>query len=243
VSAAAEQAELRIFDSAEESATDCAQRILSLLASPNGARATFAISGGNTPRLLFSDLAKAKFDWGHVHIFWVDERAVPPTDKDSNFRMANETLLEPARIPQSNIHRIQAERPAKEAAEEYVRQIQEFFGLKEKSDLPVFDVVHRGMGPDGHTASLFPGSPLVNDRTGIAASVYVEKMKMDRITLLPGVLLAAKQTILQAGGADKADVLKEVLYGPEDFSKYPCQIASRGRRATWYLDKAAAAKL
>jgi 6-phosphogluconolactonase len=203
---------------------------------------TFAISGGSTPKLLFADLAKADFDWSKVHIFWVDERCVPPESPESNYRLARETLLEPAKIPDSNIHRIYGELPPPEAAERYVEEIRNFFALKE-SELPVFDLIHRGMGADAHTASLFPGTPLVYDRTGIATNVWVEKMRMHRITLLPGVLLAAKRTVLQVAGAEKADAVHHVLRDPENFEKYPCQIASRDARAVWFLDKAAAAKL
>jgi 6-phosphogluconolactonase len=99
------------------------------------------------------------------------------------------------------------------------------------------------MGSEGHTASLFPGEPLIQNTTGIAAHVWVEKVKMDRITLLPGVLRAAKRTVLQVPGADKAPAVREVLTGAENPMTYPCQIASRDAKATWFLDDAAAAQL
>lgn len=232
--------DLRISDTSEQAASACAQFILPLLSAMP--RTSFAISGGSTPKLLFSDLAKAKFDWSNVHIFWVDERCVPPDNAESNYRLAYETLLAPAKVRSANIHRIYGELPPPQAAQRYVAEMRDFFDLKE-GELPVFDVVHRGMGADAHTASLFPGTPLVHDRTGIATNVWVEKMKMDRITLLPGVLLAAKHTVLQVSGAEKADALYHVLRQSEDFEKYPCQIASRDARAVWFLDKAAAAKL
>ena len=240
----AEKPGLRVGDTPEEAAEQCADSVIALLSEAlrSAGRATFAISGGSTPKLLFSDLAKKPFDWSRVHIFWVDERCVPPTSDQSNFKLANDTLLTPAHIPEDNIHRVYGELPPDEGGRRYLEEIRRFFQVKE-GVIPVFDVLHRGMGADGHTASLFPGSPLVNDRNGIATNVWVEKMKMDRVTLLPAVLLAAKQTILQVSGADKADAVREVLEGPEDLSKYPCQIASRDRRATWFLDKAAAARL
>jgi 6-phosphogluconolactonase len=236
--------DLRIRQTPQEVASECADYILTSLAETlkSQARVALAISGGSSPRLLFSDLAKKKFDWSKVHFFWVDERCVPPDNKESNFKLANDTLLGVAPVPKENIHRIMGELPPAEGASRYVEAIQDFFGLR-NGQLPVFDILHRGMGPDGHTASLFPGTPLVNDRTRIATNVWVEKMKMDRVTLLPGVLLAAKSTVLQVSGAEKADVLSNVLKGPEDFTKFPCQIASRDRRATWFLDKAAAQKL
>ena len=236
--------QLRIAKTPEEAAHDCAKFILERLGTSlqSKERATFAISGGSTPRLLFSDLATMPFDWSRVHFFWVDERCVPPDNSQSNYRLAHDTLLAPAHIPDQNVHRIYGELPPPEAGQKYVDDIRSFFVLKE-GEIPVFDVLHRGMGPDAHTASLFPGSPLVNDHTGVATNVWVEKMKMDRVTLLPAVLEAALFTVLQVSGADKADALKSVLDEPQDFEKYPCQIASRAPRAFWFLDSAAASKL
>jgi 6-phosphogluconolactonase len=205
-------------------------------------RATLAISGGSTPKLLFAEMAKAAFDWSNVHIFWVDERCVGPTDSQSNYKLANDTLLQAAKIPPANIHRVYGELPPEECAERYNSDIKTFFGLGD-GQLPVFDVLHRGMGPDAHTASLFPGEPLIANRSGIAAHVWVEKMKMDRVTLLPGVLLGAKLTVLQVSGDDKAEAVRQVLQEPEDPFRYPCQIASRDEKAVWFLDRAAAAML
>ncbi len=236
--------ELRIHENPQDSAQDCSKHILFLMAEAlkSQTKATIAISGGTTPKLLFSEMAKAGFDWSRTDLFWVDERCVPPDSEESNFKLANDTLIGPAKIPAGNIHRIYGELPPPEAAQRYVGDIKTSFEL-DAGKLPVFDVLHRGMGADAHTASLFPGSHLVEDRAGIATNVWVEKMKMDRVTLLPGVLLAANHTVLQVSGADKADALRNVLKSEEDFLKYPCQIASRDRRAVWFLDRAAASKL
>ena len=237
--------QLRISENAQASADECAAFILESLseALKSQPHATIAISGGKTPSLLFSILAKSDFDWSNVHFFWVDERCVPPTDDQSNFKLANDTLFIPAAISKHNLHRIHGELVPEEAAIRYIEEIQEFFNLQDH-ELPSFDVVHRGMGPDAHTASLFPGEPLISNRTGIAASVWVEKLRSHRVTLLPGVLLAAKHSVLQVAGADKADALYNVLKGPEDPLQFPCQIAARGSEtAVWFLEKAAAAKL
>lgn len=235
---------LRTYKTSEEVADACSAYILDCLAEDLRAqtRATIALSGGSSPRLLFSRMAQADLNWSRVHFFWVDERCVPPADSRSNFRLAKETLLGAAHIADVNVHRIHGELDPDTAAAQYVNDIKEFFALGNDM-LPIFDVIHRGMGDEGHTASLFPGEPLINNTTDIAAHVYVEKVKMDRVTLLPGVLRAAKRTVLQVVGADKAPALREVLTGSEDPMTYPCQIASRDEKATWFLDDAAAAQL
>lgn len=235
----------RISATAEEVADACAGYVLEVLAEAlkSQPHATFAISGGSTPKLLFRNLAKSGFDWSKVHIFWVDERCVPPTDDQSNFKLADENLLTPARISKYNVHRIHGEMTPDEAAVRYIEEIRDFFGLA-AHELPTFDLVHRGIGPDAHTASLFPGEPLIANRSGIAAAVWVEKMRSHRVTLLPGVLLAAKRTVLQVAGQDKADAVHNILQGPEDALQFPGQIATRGSdKAVWFLDQAAAAKL
>ncbi|MBV9268893.1 MAG: 6-phosphogluconolactonase [Acidobacteriaceae bacterium] len=237
--------DLRIYKTPEELADGCASYIrgeLERSISSKG-RATLAISGGSTPKPMFQKLAKSGLDWWKVHIFWVDERCVPPDSELSNFRFAKENLLDLADIPNANTHRIDGELEPIDASRKYVQAIREFFRLSD-GQLPVFDVLHRGIGPDAHTASLFPGEPLINDHSNIAANVWVEKLKMARVTLLPGVLERASRTVLQVANADKAEPVFQVLFGPEDPMRYPCQIAARGSdKAVWFLDEAAAAKV
>ncbi len=230
--------DLRIFPDARAAAEACAARILEILnATP---RSTLAISGGTSPRTMFEMFAAAPFDWSRVQLFWVDERCVPQTDAQSNFKLANDAWLAPAKFPEANIHRVQTERDPEEAAEVYADELRLVFG----DGIPRFDVIHRGMGPDAHTASLFPGEPLIEDRSGLAAAVYVEKLNSRRVTLLPAVLLAAKHTVMLVAGADKAQPLSDVLYGPHDPQKFPCQLTERdGGEVTWFLDRAAAANL
>ena len=192
--------DLRIFPASHEAAERCAARILEYLSeSP---QSTLAISGGSSPRTMFEIFATAPFDWNRVQLFWVDERCVPRDDPQSNFKLANDTWLKPAKFPEANIHRVQTERPPAEAAEIYADELRLVFG----EGIPKFDVIHRGMGPDAHTASLFPGEPLIDDRQALTASVYVEKLNSRRVTLLPAVLLAAKHTVMLVTGADKAAV-------------------------------------
>ena len=167
-------ADVRIADTAQQAAGDCSRYVISALHQTveSEGRATIAISGGSTPKLLFADMAKADVDWSKVFFFWVDERCVPPDNKDSNFKLANENLFLAAYVPSENVHRIYGELPPPEGAARYVDEIKSFFGLKD-GELPAFDVIHRGMGPDAHTASLFPGHPRINDRTGVATNVWV----------------------------------------------------------------------
>ncbi len=233
------------YPTPDEAAAACAKcmlaRLEEALAGPGSA--TVAVSGGSTPKLLFQHLAASDFRWDRTHVFWVDERAVPPTDPQSNYKLAEDYLLKPAKVPHRNVHRIHAELRPEKAAKLYVEELIEFFELT-PGEFPHFDVIHRGMGADGHTASLFPGEPLINDREGLAAAVYVEKLKQFRITLLPAVLLAARHTVMLVAGEDKAIPVKETFEGPYDPLHHPCQLVSHhGRNVTWFFDEAAASLL
>jgi 6-phosphogluconolactonase len=233
---------VRRFESPLEAAHGCASRVLEILAAAVAVRgeATFAVSGGSTPKLMFEALAVSGFDWSKVHLFWVDERCVPPDDEQSNYKLAKEFLIDPAGMPEANVHRIKGEYDPVDGAAEYGDALRMHF-----SGMPKFDVVHCGMGPDAHTASLFPGDDLVNDRLGLAAAVYAPKLPNWRVTLLPGVLLQAKHTLMLVTGADKAETLKAVLQGPEDVLARPVQLIARQSRSEvdWFLDQAAAAQI
>ena len=228
----------------EETAEACAQHITSLLeqAISGEGDASIAVSGGSTPKLLFESLRRIHFHWDRVHLFWVDERAVPPTAPDSNYHLTETTLIAPAHIPRRNVHRIQAELTPHVAAQRYVDEIREFFSLG-PGEIPHFDVIHQGMGADGHTASLFPGEPLIQDREGIAASVFVEKMNASRVTLLPAVLLAARHTVMLVTGSDKAETIHQVIHGEYDPSRLPAQLAHHARQVVWFFDDAAAQRV
>ena len=230
------------YPDAKAAAEACAHHVLARLEEALSGRpfATLAVSGGASPRAMFEALAASRFEWNRVQLFWVDERAVPPTDPASNYRLAAECFLLPARFPQRNVHRIEGELRPDAAARRYTTEIREFFGLEE-GEMPSFDVIHRGLGADASTASLFPGEPLLDDREGIAAAVYVEKLAQWRITLLPGVLMAARHTVFLATGADKAEAVRAIFHEPYNPKQYPCQMASHhGRGVAWFLDEAAA---
>ena len=236
---------VKVYASPKLAAEACGRSILSVASKAVRERglANIAVSGGSTPRLMFDFMARRRFDWSAIHLFWVDERAVPPSDPESNYKLAFETLIEPAGIPATNVHRVQAELPPADAARLYVIDIQDHFHLAPR-ELPQFDVIHLGIGPDVHTASMFPGEPLIYDRENVAAPVYVEKLNSWRISLLPGVLTAARHTAVLAAGADKSLPVQTALYGVHDPIRFPAQIVmGPGLAAEWFLDKEAAAQV
>jgi 6-phosphogluconolactonase len=191
-------------------------------------RATLAVSGGSSPQMMFEYFARAERDWNRVHIYWVDERCVPPDHSQSNYKLAWDAWLHPTAVPEGNVHRVPTELGLQEAARRYDAVLRA---------AGIFDVIHRGMGPDGHTASLFPGDPLIGDHQHYAAGVSKET---PRITMLPAVLESARRTVVLATGADKRSMLDRVLHAPYDPMKYPAQIAALdAARAAWYVDRAA----
>jgi 6-phosphogluconolactonase len=192
---------------------------------------TIALSGGGTPRSLYELLATpalaTEIPWQDVHIFWGDERHVPPDHPDSNFRMANEALLSHVPIPAANIHRIPAELAnAATVAVAYAEDLRSAFHLDaaDPEALPRFDLILLGMGEDGHTASLFPHSPALGERKALVAANPVPKLGTTRITLtLPVINHAARVWFLVTGGS-KAEVLKAVLEGPHQPETLPSQL-------------------
>lgn len=202
-----------------------------------------ALAGGSTPKAVYTLLAgggrsgAGQLDWGKVHAFFGDERHVPPDHSDSNFRMANDALL--AKVP-IHVHRVRAELDAATAASDYAAELKSAFALR-SGDVPRFDLMMLGMGPDGHTASLFPGSAALEDRGALVAANWVEKFKAYRITLTFPVLNAAEEVLFTAGGADKAEMLRSVLRGDPAGQKYPAQLVRpTAGRLLWFVDEAAA---
>lgn len=208
-------------------------------------RFAVALSGGSTPKSLYSLLASsyANFDWNHTFLFFGDERHVPPTDAESNFRMVNEALLSKISIPAENVFRVHAEKPdAGEAAADYEDLLRRFFELK-PGEFPRFDLIFLGMGPDGHTASLFPDSEGLKEQAKLVIANWVEKFKTYRITFTFPVLNAAAQCIFMASGPDKADMVHQVLEG-HNRPPYPSQQVQPANGVLhWMLDEPAAAKL
>jgi 6-phosphogluconolactonase len=206
-------------------------------------RFTMALSGGTTPRktyeLLGSEPYSRQINWTLVHIFWGDERCVPPESPDSNYRMAHEALLSKIPIPAVQVHRMLANKPDRDAAsQEYVEEMQRVFAT---DDIPSFDLIQLGMGPEGHTASLFPHQEALHEERRLVMPVSVPKPPPDRLTFTPPLLNAARNTLFLVTGSDKADALHAVLEGSYQPDEYPAQIVRPPNgEVVWMVDTAAA---
>lgn len=211
---------------------------------------TIALAGGSTPRNLYQLLAneqepyRAQLCWEKMYFFWGDERHVSPDHPDSNYRMVSEELLSKVSVPLKNVHRIKSEiADADEAARHYENTIREFFRLG-KGQLPRFDLILLGMGLDGHTASIFPNSDVINEKELLVVAPWIEKLKSYRITLTPPVLNNAASVIFLVSGVEKANVLRQVLKGDYQPERLPAQLL---RRATanvlWLVDRQASQAL
>jgi 6-phosphogluconolactonase len=212
-------------------------------------RFTVALSGGSTPKAIFGLLAadesagRNKLAWDKVQVFFGDERHVPPDHLDSNYRMASEALLSKVPVPAANIHRIRAELDAARAAAEYESELRSAFGVR-AGEVPRFDLIMLGMGPDGHTASLFPGSAALTEQTALVCASWVEKFNSHRLTFTYPLLNAATEVMFVAGGADKAGMLRNVLRGDPSGQTYPAQaVRPAVGRLLWLVDEAAASEL
>jgi 6-phosphogluconolactonase len=196
-----------------------------------------ALSGGNTPKALYALLAaeplRARVPWSRVEVFFGDERCVPPDHPDSNFRMAEEVLLSRVPLEPSRIHRVRTELAPEEAARRYSDELRG----------PRFDWIFLGLGPDGHTASLFPGSAAVNELKVRATSVWVEEKKSHRVTITRPVIDAAKKVVFVVAGADKAEMVRRVVEEPADPAFPASLVAPTGGDLIWLLDAAAASLL
>jgi len=207
---------------------------------------TIALSGGSTPKKLYSLLAlepyRNQIDWTKAEIFWADERCVPPDDAESNFHLAHEVMLSKLPIPASQIHRMPADESDRVAASAaYEQELRRVFGT---DGVPSFDLIQLGLGPEGHTASLFPHQASLRETERLVMSVTVPKPPPPRLTLTPPVLNAANHILFLVTGAEKADAVRAVLEGDYQPEEYPAQIVHPTQgEVTWMLDTAAASTL
>jgi 6-phosphogluconolactonase len=242
-------ADIRILTTPQELSEAAAEEVLRAAkeAVAQRGRFTIALSGGSTPKNLFNLLAtnaRNVLPWDRTFFFWGDERHVPPTDPDSNYRMADETMLSKIPVAAGNVFRIAAENPdAAAAAEAYEQTLRKFFQL-EPGQVPVFDLILLGMGPDGHTASLFPNSAGLQEKSRLVIANWVDKLKTSRLTLTLPVLNAARCVAFVVSGADKATVLKTVLEDDVPGEQYPSKLVQpKNGKLIWLLDRAAASEL
>ena len=206
-----------------------------------------ALAGGSTPgalyRLLATDELRHTPEWGATHIYFGDERCVPPDHPDSNYLMADEAMLRHVDVPREQVHRIRAEQRDREtAARDYEQILTTHLPVSPDGGPPRFDLVLLGLGPDGHIASLFPDTAILAERTRLAAPVYVDKLGAWRVSLTYPAIDNARQIVIMVTGEGKADIVGEVVGGQGE-ARYPAQQLTPRGRLDWFLDRAAAGRL
>ncbi len=240
--------QLRIFQDAAAVCRAAAEEFVRAASEAIEARGRFAasLSGGSTPRGLYALLAddgesfRRRVDWSRVHFFWGDERCVPSDHPESNYRMARESMLEKLSPPRENIHRIPTELVDPEKiAGSYETDLRRFF-KPAAGEPPRFDLILLGMGPDGHTASLFPRTEALEDRGRLVAANWVEKLRAHRVTLTLPVINNAHRVLFLVAGGDKAKALDAVLRGPRRPEELPAQaVRPVNGEMRWFADRAA----
>jgi 6-phosphogluconolactonase len=240
--------DLRIYADADALIDAVAERFLALANSAISARGKFhvALSGGTTPRALYSRLTHSKFAnrlaWDRVHVYFGDERTVPPDHIDSNYRMAKDLLLDHVPVPASQIHRIEGEAlDPHNAAAKYTRALTKNLPLSAQGVVQ-FDLLLLGVGRDGHIASLFPGTPVLHERARLVEAVHVEKLNTWRITVTLPVIDHARHVLILVSGEDKAPIMRDV-FASRHTPPYPVQLINPQGALEWHIDQAAAALL
>lgn len=239
--------EIHIFNDLEELSRAAADLFVEQTVQSINERNRFlvALNGGSTPTRLFELLATdyhEKADWSKVHVFWGDERCVPPDDAGSSYGQARDILLSHALIPDANIHRIKGELRPAEASKDYSLTLRGF--ASPPLEWPRFDLIYLGMGEDGHTASLFPGSPVDVSEPTIPVTAHYQDRPANRVSLTPIVFNSARMIVFMATGEKKANTLAEVLSDRYNPAQYPAQrIAPNEGRLIWLVDEAAASML
>lgn len=240
------RAELKVVSDSAALNAAAAEEFSRCAESSIAARRRFcvALSGGNTPRGVYAELAARKkndLPWDKIYIFFGDERHVPPDDPESNYRMARESLLSRVPIPEENVHRVLAELPAPAAAVQYEMDLRTFFRLPAGA-CPQFDLILLGIGDDGHTASLFPGTAGLTEQVRLVISNCVEKFSTYRITFTYPVLNHARETVFLVAGKAKAPILKDIFTSEQ--GSYPAQaVRPENGKLLWIVDQDAASLL
>ncbi len=243
--------DVRVLPDADAAARSAAEYFVEAALSSVKRRGRFvvALSGGQTPRPMYAHLAddaslREQMPWSRTHVFWSDERAVPPEHPDSNYRMVYETLLSAVPLPPENVYRIHADEPdLEESAERYEATLRTFFALRE-GDWPGFDLMLLGLGADGHTASLFPHSPVLHERRRLVRAVRPANPGPSRITLTFPVLNHSETILFLVTGTEKSEVLRTVLQRDTPSEDLPATfVAPDHGRVFWIVDRSAAERL
>lgn len=237
--------DLQIFQTPDLLASALADAFVDDARTAIGAHGAFfvALAGGTTPKNAYALLAqeprRSQIDWNHVFVYFGDERCVPPESPDSNYRMAMDAFLRAVNLPPDHVHRMRGEDDPLAAARDYAELLIQTLG-----DVPRFDLVMLGMGADGHTASLFPGTDPLRDNDRLVRAPYVEQVASHRITMTPLVINNARHVIIATEGLPKAPALYAVREGPYEPAVHPAQIVEpTNGRLSWFVDRAAAAEL
>ncbi|MCA9909948.1 MAG: 6-phosphogluconolactonase [Anaerolineae bacterium] len=237
--------DLRIYDTLAVAARAIADQIVQISerAVDTRGRFTIALSGGETPRILYRLLANEEYasriDFTTWQVFFGDERCVPPEDADSNYHMARLAFLDQVPIPLGNIHRIHGEIEPELAAKAYEDLLRDFF-TRRGDKRPRFDLVLLGMGADGHTAGLFPGTVALDERERLVVANHVPQLDTTRLTFTYPLINAARRVMILVSGESKAATLRDVLAGPQDPAQFPVQgVNLRKGNLTWLVDGAA----
>ena len=238
---------ISVFNSEEKLSKAAADFIVNLSdkAIAENGKFTIALSGGNTPSKLFELLATPAYNklinWKQTFVFWGDERCVPANDERNNSFVAKKLLLNNVRIPAENIFAVPVKMQPAKAAHHYEQTLKIFF----KSPFPSFDLILLGMGDNGHTASLFPGTEILEETKALVKEVYVKELDMNRVSFTAPLINNAKNILFLVTGKNKASMLHKVLEGKPNIKKYPAQMikAAKGNKLYWYIDTTAAGKL
>lgn len=199
-----------------------------------------SLAGGSTPLKLYEKLAEIKIDWTRVHFFWGDERCVPIDDAENNYRQAKKVFLD--KINATNVHRVNTDLSPDSAARHYAHTLK--FFAEPPLDFPRFDLALLGLGEDGHTASLFPNSPIDIDESVIAVTAQYQNRPANRVTITPKVFNEAREVWFLATGKNKAQILNTVLNGEKDLRLYPAQrIQPKNGKLIWWVDEEASSSL
>ena len=241
--------EIIICRDVDELNRKAAEQFVALAGAANARRGRFAValSGGSTPTALYALLVSAEYrnrlDWSRVHLFWGDERCVPPDHPESNFRMVQESLLSKVEIRRENIHRMAGEKDPQAAAADYENELRRFFSPPQDG-VPRFDLIYLGLGEDGHTASLFPGTAALSENQNWVTIAYVGRLQAHRLTLTLPVINAAAQITFLVSGKSKRAIVKQLLGADVDSSILPAaKVSPTDGRLTWLITQDAAEEI